>query len=291
MSDLLKTLSVVSVIWIIAAGFLIFILLFLFAKRQIMRFTLKSRRGPYVSIGSDAPKQLRQEIFRRLDRVPEIKHEPKLLNQQMEQLATSGPNHYYFRMRAIDAFSQFDETLRSEVPAACRHPNQTMREYLTTIYPEYLSTAPSELLSQFIDLYEHARHKPEVFEESHFLKYSQMLEDLVLCLMEGIKMKKEANIEQMKNIPLVDTEVKIKSHRIKGKSKTSIPYNHMSSEKYTSKTQTRYRTRASSSEQAGLLESAPSSQRSSVEGLVTAQDCSEESIGLVQVNMNTMPNI
>jgi hypothetical protein len=33
---------------------------------------------------------LRQEIFRRLDRVPEIKHEPKLLNPTMEQYAKSG---------------------------------------------------------------------------------------------------------------------------------------------------------------------------------------------------------
>ncbi|XP_060598345.1 protein C1orf43 homolog, partial [Ruditapes philippinarum] len=175
MDNILNTLSVVSVIWIIAAGFLIFVLLFLFAKRQIMRFTLKSRRGPYVSIGSNVPKSLRQEIFRRLDRVPEIKHEPKLLNPTMEQYAKSGPNHFYYRMKAMDAFSVFDETLRREVSAACRHPNQTMRDYLTTIYPEYLSMAPTELVTQFIDLYEHARHKPEVFEESHYIKYSQML--------------------------------------------------------------------------------------------------------------------
>lgn len=59
-------------------------------------------------------------------------------------------------------FVILDDALRREVPVACRHPNQSMRDYLTTIYPEYLSTAPTELVSQFIDLYEHARHKPEV---------------------------------------------------------------------------------------------------------------------------------
>ncbi|XP_045216712.1 uncharacterized protein LOC123566557 isoform X2 [Mercenaria mercenaria] len=204
----------------------------------------------------------------------------------------TGPNHFYYRMKAVDAFSRFDDALRREVPAACRHPNQTMRDYLTTIYPEYLSIAPTELVTQFIDLYEHARHKPEVFEESHFIKYSEMLEELVNCLEHGIKLKREANREQMKKLPPVDTEVKLKSHhRGIGKTKTSIPYNHMTSDKHCNRTQTRYRTRASSSEQAGLLESAPSSQRSSVEGLVTARDSSEESIRLVQVNMNTMPDI
>jgi len=97
----------------------------------------------------------------------------------------------------------------------------------------------------------------------------------------------------MKQLPLVDTEVKLKTS-LKGiaKTKTSIPYNHMVSDKYSGRGQTRYRTRASSSEQAGLLESAPSSQRSSIEGLVTAvRNASEEHARLVEVNMNTMPEI
>lgn len=55
-----------------------------------------------------------------------------------------------------------DDVLRREVPAAVRHPSQTLRDYLTTIYPVYLSTTPPELVTQFIDLYEHARHRPEV---------------------------------------------------------------------------------------------------------------------------------
>lgn len=287
---IVKKLSLVSVIWIIAAGVLIFFLAFLFAKRQIMRFTLKSRRGPYVAIGTNAPKSMKQEIMRRLDCVPKIRFEPQMLNPKMEQYATSGPNHFYYRMKAVDAFSQFDDVLRREVPAAVRHPSQTLRDYLTTIYPVYLSTTPPELVTQFIDLYEHARHRPEIFEEIHFVKYSQMLEELIACLEIGIEKKKEANIEQMNQIPLVEPEVKVKSHH-KSISKSSIPYNHMTNEKNSSKTQMRYRTRANSSEQAGLLESAPSSQRSSVEVLVTAQSSLEENIRLVQVNMNTMPDI
>lgn len=284
--NILKKLSIVSIIWIIAAGVLIFLILFMFAKRQILRFTLKSRRGPYVSIGTSAPKSLRQEIFRRLERVPEIMYEPQLLNPKMEEFATSAPNHFYYRMKAMDAFSKFDDVLRREVPVAVRHPNQTVRNYLTSIYPVYLSTAATELVSQFIELYEHARHRPEIFEEVHYVKYCQMLEELISCLEHGIKKKKEANIEQMKQIPLVETKPKAKSHH-KGIGRSSIPYNHMMDETDTGKT--RYRTRANSTEQTGLLDSAPSSQRSSVDGLVTAQSSLEENIRLV--NMNTMPDV
>ena len=110
----------------------------------------------------------------------------------------------------------------------------------------------------------------------------------IFSLEHGLKQRKQANIEEMKKLPLLDTEVTLKSSH-KGKSKSSIPYNAMtSSEKYSGRGQTRYRTRANSSEQAGLLESAQSSQRSSVEVLNPHGDSSEK---IQLVDMNMMPDI
>lgn len=54
--NMAQELSGVTVVIIIAMGVLLFILLFIFAKRQIMRFALRSRRGPHVPIGHDAKK-------------------------------------------------------------------------------------------------------------------------------------------------------------------------------------------------------------------------------------------
>lgn len=51
-----KDLSGGTVVIIIAGGILTFILLFIFAKRQIMRFALRSRRGPHVPVGHGAKK-------------------------------------------------------------------------------------------------------------------------------------------------------------------------------------------------------------------------------------------
>lgn len=51
-----EQLSGVTVVIIIACGVLTVILFFLFAKRQIMRFALRSRRGPHVPIGHGARK-------------------------------------------------------------------------------------------------------------------------------------------------------------------------------------------------------------------------------------------
>lgn len=58
-----EQLSGVTVVIIIAGGILTFILLFIFAKRQIMRFALRSRRGPHVPVGHGAKKVSRYFAF------------------------------------------------------------------------------------------------------------------------------------------------------------------------------------------------------------------------------------
>lgn len=54
--NMTEELSGVTVVIIIGLGVLTFILLFLFAKRQIMRFTLRSRHGPHIPVGHDGTK-------------------------------------------------------------------------------------------------------------------------------------------------------------------------------------------------------------------------------------------
>nr|XP_015224337.1 PREDICTED: uncharacterized protein C1orf43 homolog [Lepisosteus oculatus] len=51
-----NSLSGVNVVLVMAYGSLVFVLLFIFVKRQIMRFAMKSRRGPHVPLGHNAPK-------------------------------------------------------------------------------------------------------------------------------------------------------------------------------------------------------------------------------------------
>uniref|UniRef100_A0A8C7FKQ8 Chromosome 1 open reading frame 43 n=1 Tax=Oncorhynchus kisutch TaxID=8019 RepID=A0A8C7FKQ8_ONCKI len=79
----------------------VFVLLFIFVKRQIMRFAMKSRRGPHVPLGHNAPKELRQEIDSGLSKVQEIRFEPRLLSEQDDRLQSC--YDYLYRMRALDA--------------------------------------------------------------------------------------------------------------------------------------------------------------------------------------------
>lgn len=59
-----EELSGVTIVIFIAAGVLTILLLFIFAKRQIMRFALRSRRGPHIPIGHDTKKVY---VFLRLE--------------------------------------------------------------------------------------------------------------------------------------------------------------------------------------------------------------------------------
>ncbi|KAF3839743.1 hypothetical protein F7725_018460 [Dissostichus mawsoni] len=74
----------------------VFVLLFIFVKRQIVRFAMKSRRGPHVPLGHNAPKELRQEIEAKLCQVQKIHFEPRLLSLDDDRLKhreQSGKRH------------------------------------------------------------------------------------------------------------------------------------------------------------------------------------------------------
>ncbi|XP_053480188.1 protein C1orf43 homolog isoform X1 [Ictalurus furcatus] len=85
-------LSGVNVVLVMAYGSLVFVLLFIFVKRQIMRFAVKSRRGPHVPVGHNAPKELKEEIESRLSKVNNIRYEPRLLSQDDDRLKHRGQN-------------------------------------------------------------------------------------------------------------------------------------------------------------------------------------------------------
>lgn len=46
----------VNVVLVMAYGSLVFVLLFIFVKRQIMCFAMKSRRGAHVPVGHNIPR-------------------------------------------------------------------------------------------------------------------------------------------------------------------------------------------------------------------------------------------
>ncbi|KAL5005146.1 hypothetical protein ScPMuIL_018602 [Solemya velum] len=261
----MSELKTVSIVLFIAAGALLFILLFFFGKRQITRFTLKSARRPHVSIGSGTPKKLKREIQQRLEKINHIKYEPQLLNDKLQTTVLSGTDTYFYRMKAIDAFSRFDYLLKSEIPEVeVRHPSQPVHFYLLNLHSSYLSTSSTDLIQQFADSYEHARHKPGEFGERDYRHFMDLLEELIMCAKVGIQTMKMRDTD---NIAAVNTEVMFSSENNHSTSKIAVKVTSPQPQKGAmGQTKCRSRVSTTGSEYSGITDSGHSSHQSVVDG-------------------------
>ncbi|KAM8734988.1 protein C1orf43 homolog isoform 1-T1 [Acanthopagrus schlegelii] len=203
-------LSSINVVLVMAFGSLVFVLLFIFVKRQIMRFAMKSRRGPHVPIGHNAPKELRQEIEAKLCQVQKIHFEPRLLSSDDDRLKQPGSYDYLYRMRALDAIRDIGKLLLSLIltcficcksfPTVRNPPSflsidlpfrelggtstavtgKRLRTWLLQLRNSncMLRDSVSSLVYTVLDGYNKARHGAEPFGEAEFLKYHEALTEL-----------------------------------------------------------------------------------------------------------------
>ncbi|XP_034730322.1 protein C1orf43 homolog [Etheostoma cragini] len=176
-------LSSVNVVLVMAFGSLVFVLLFIFVKRQIMRFAVKSRRGPHVPLGHNAPKELRQEIEAKLCQVQKIHFEPRLLSPDDDRLkhkGQSGSHDYLYRMRALDAIRDTDLPFRELGGTSTAVTGKRLRTWLLNLRNSHcvFRDSLSSLIDKVLDGYNKARHGAEAFGEAEFFKYQEALTEL-----------------------------------------------------------------------------------------------------------------
>lgn len=170
-----KELSGVTYILIFGGGVLMFVLLFIFAKRQIMRFALRSRRGPHVPVGHDATKTLKKEIERRLDCIQRIAYEPQLLDEDTSYILQpdSSLPPYYYRLKAVDDIKILEKEIAKQ-DGSVRQPRDSLRAFLLTALAAPMGSS-QRLIHQFCDMYEHARHDPSEFSNEEYEAYRRLL--------------------------------------------------------------------------------------------------------------------
>ncbi|KAK3097035.1 hypothetical protein FSP39_005775 [Pinctada imbricata] len=259
--DFVTNISTVSVVLFIAAGALFFFLVFILAKRQIMRFASKSSGHP---IAAGAPKNLKKEISEKLEMTKSVRFEPLLLSPKVLQTATTVPNHYLYRMKAVDAFSKFDELMKLEsISKEKKHPSQSIRQYLIGLCHELLKSSSLDIVNQFCDAYEHARHDPDEFGETQYNRYIQLLEQMTDSFRSGIPERSVGDTKSVKRP--VSTEVIFSPDLKDGNTKTFVSKESTNTKnlKRNVPSDLRFRPRAGSSGHSSLLDSGHSSQPSS----------------------------
>uniref|UniRef100_A0A8B9CN37 Chromosome 1 open reading frame 43 n=1 Tax=Anser brachyrhynchus TaxID=132585 RepID=A0A8B9CN37_9AVES len=152
-------------LWGVRGRSWVFVLLFIFVKRQIMRFAMKSRRGPHVPVGQHAPKDLKEEIDIRLSRVQDIKYEPRLLAEDDSRLLQL-------------------ETQEIPFHADGKYPKSLIGKNFCAYLLELRNSSASfkgirkALIDTLLDGYESARYGTGVFGKPEYLKYQDALNEL-----------------------------------------------------------------------------------------------------------------
>lgn len=179
----MEELSGVMIVLIIGGGVLAVTICFIIAKRQIVRFTLRQRRGPHVAVGHDAKKSIKKEIERRIDCIQKIYFEPKLLWDDKKDgkkyilQPDSNLPPYYYRMKAMDDVKELEKEIAKQ-DGSTRHPRDSLRAFLLTTLAAPLNGSGQRLIHQFCDMYEHARHDPNEFGEEEYQSYQRLLKKL-----------------------------------------------------------------------------------------------------------------
>ncbi|KZC06417.1 PREDICTED: uncharacterized protein C1orf43 homolog [Dufourea novaeangliae] len=182
-----EELSGVTIVIFIAAGVLTILLLFIFAKRQIMRFALRSRRGPHIPIGHDAKKSLKKEIERRIEVIPRIQYEPQLISDPRFIVTPHAQvSPHYYRLKAVDDVKVLEAEITKYDSCLKRHPSENLRAYFLSTLATPLNESGQRLIHQFCDLYEHARHDPTEFGDEEYQEYTR----LFLKLMDAARLLK-----------------------------------------------------------------------------------------------------
>uniref|UniRef100_V9L651 Uncharacterized protein n=1 Tax=Callorhinchus milii TaxID=7868 RepID=V9L651_CALMI len=180
------SLSGVNVVLVMAYGSLIFVLLFIFVKRQIMRFAMKSRRGPHVPIGHNAPKDLREYIDQSLLKVQSISYEPQLLPENeerqlyLQQQGGLACCNYVYRMRALDAIQHVALPAGDSEASGPHLPRKAFRTFLLLqrdSEPPY-NEIRKNLVDWLLEGYDAARHGTGDFGELEYNRYQQALDEL-----------------------------------------------------------------------------------------------------------------
>ncbi|XP_039432070.1 protein C1orf43 homolog isoform X1 [Culex pipiens pallens] len=180
----MEELSGVMLVLLIGGGVLAVIICFIVAKRQIVRFTLRGRRGPHVAVGHDARKSIKKEIERRIDSIQKIYFEPRLLwdtkkddGEKYILRPDSNLPPYYYRMKAVDDVKELEKEIAKQ-DGTTRHPRDSLRAFLLVSLAAPLNGAGQRLIHQFCDMYEHARHDPNEFGEEEYQAYQRLLKKI-----------------------------------------------------------------------------------------------------------------
>lgn len=182
------SLSGIAVILLIATGLLVFVFVFIFAKRQIMRYASSARKDPHAPIGSglsDGFFSRRERVLKRrlrenLTRIASIDVMP-VLSRNLCLSAES--KAYFYRMRTLDDLRLLEQELDHANYTVRRRRGQTLLRFFKELeaccQPRGVVMFDEGVLKRVCELLERAEFSSSAFGESEYRAFSQELSILI----------------------------------------------------------------------------------------------------------------
>jgi len=185
-TEFLKGGNLLITIIFVGTGVFIF---FLWAKRQILRMYLISKKGMPEHAGSDASKCLKKEIEESFDHSENIQPmEPKLICDQSNAdcwtyssfIEERDDASYKYRRKAFDLMNCLDDLLCRVNICLSRKPKQTVREHIKALQSQPYAPFQEDaiLCEKVVTMYEHARFGAMKFSEREYNQYSRGVNEL-----------------------------------------------------------------------------------------------------------------
>lgn len=189
-AKLLKNLGGVGLVMTIIFTLSVVLLIAIIVKRQMLRMLLLSKRGPHSPVGSDAPRNLGREITAHLQRISQLRMEPRMLSEQFNKPADGTSNFdspsdqytrsYKYRMKAMDKMTELDDLLCTIDFKYSRKKKQSVREHLKSLQgpPNNIIRGGDDTIREVADMYEHARFETKEFGALQYRKFAYLVEEL-----------------------------------------------------------------------------------------------------------------
>ncbi|XP_068693192.1 protein C1orf43 homolog isoform X2 [Montipora foliosa] len=189
-AKLLKELGGVGLVMTIIFTISFVLVIVILVKRQILRMLLLSKRGPHSPVGFDTPKSLGREIAARLQRISQLRMEPRMLSEQFNKPFDGTANFespsdqytrsYKYRMKAMDKMTELDDLLCTIDFKYSRKKKQSVREHLKSLQkaPYNVIRGGDDTVNEVSDMYEHARFETKEFGALQYRKFAYLVEQL-----------------------------------------------------------------------------------------------------------------
>lgn len=170
---------IITFLLLIAAGIQISILLFIFAKRQLMKFKQLPLKNSKTSI-----EQSCKDIHKSIDAFYFN------LSNFILSIEESGKTHkQYYRFKTVNDMKKLESQLMklNKCKNTCKpfYKTKNVRRYLVENLSAFLDDSKQLVIHELCDIYEHARFNPSNFQKTDYNLFTKLLNKLLIDILDA----------------------------------------------------------------------------------------------------------